>query len=487
MTAPLGKRQPVLIYRNSLQKTLERHRQFNRSKLLSKGRDRPKIEDPRRLTREETLSADKSASGSPDDGSNKSRTQKKIAKVKIEAERHPTKADDSTSAQSRLSWAVGANRPAQKPWLSLLNGNADKDNGMTQLNAEIESLQRYMAPTPREVTVTRLILQSIIAVFQSISPEQPQLIGSRVTNLALGHSTVDILLPISRSRTGEVDEQTISVVKSALERSTLFENVHVINEKHLLMKTAHRSGLPVVITSRRKFLESMEYIKSCRMQFPELPPLYTTLRMILESKGLFGSENSSISPYGLALLVISFLKLHAQEQPRQHNLAELLLTLLDTYGNKISLTTTGISAEPAGYFTFASLRRAALEAIESDNGRERKHLRGQRALLRFKLHASHRKNQPAAQHLCIQDPVSPLQDVGLSCARTPELQKAFAEAHSQLRGAVDAWDRNDGLLAKDDSVLGSVLQANFNEFENLRDRIWWYRKLKEAGNGVSSL
>ncbi|KAL1995412.1 hypothetical protein VTN49DRAFT_1599 [Thermomyces lanuginosus] len=485
VTAPLAKRQPVLIYRNSLQKTLERHRQFNRSNLIAKRRDRPRITAQRPSAREETSNVDKSASRPQDDGSNKNKTRKETAKVKSEARSQPPKTEELKSSQHRLSWTVRADRPAQKPWLSLVNGNADQDNGMTRLNAEIESLQRYMTPTPKEVTVTKSILRSIIAVLQAISPETPRLIGSRMANMALGHSTVDVLLPISRSRTGEVDQQTISMVKSALERSTLFDNVHVINEKYLLMKIAHRSGLPVVITSRRKFLESMEFIKLCHEEFPELSPLYTTIRMILESRGLFGSDNSSINPYGLTLLIISFLKLHAQEQQSgPNNLANLLFSLLDTYGNQISLTTTGISAEPAGYFTFASLRQATLNAIQNGNGSEPKHLRGQRALLRFKLHASHRKNQPAAQHLCIQDPVSPLQDVGLSCTRTTELQKAFAEAYTQLREAVDSWDRNDGSLTRDDSILASALRANFDDFEDLRNRIWWYRKaeeMREAG------
>jgi hypothetical protein len=178
--------------------------------------------------------------------------------------------------------------------------------------------------------------------------------------------------------------------------------------------------------------------------------------MILESNGIFGTEKSSLSPYGLILMITAFLKLHEGRFGREDGLGEQLLAVLETYGTRINLQRTGIAVDPPGYFDFATIRQH--EESSSHLGKEAAYLRGQRALLRFKVNAGDKANHPAATHLCIQDPANYLYDVGRPCIRTAELQTVLADAHRRLRTAVDKWDKGDRAQG---TVLGQVLRANF--------------------------
>jgi hypothetical protein len=188
--------------------------------------------------------------------------------------------------------------------------------------------------------------------------------------------------------------------------------------------------------------------------------------MILESKGIMGTEKSSVSPYGLILMITVFLKLREGQWSAQDGLGEQLLAILETYGTKINLQRTGIAVDPPGYFDFASIREH--ENSSSHRGQEPAYLRGQRALLRFKVNAANKANLPAATHLCIQDPANYLYDVGRPCIRTAELQTVLADAHRLLQTTVEKWDRGD---RDHGTVLGQALRANFDDLERMRNRI----------------
>jgi DNA polymerase sigma len=202
------------------------------------------------------------------------------------------------------------------------------------------------------------------------------------------------------------------------------------------------------------------------MEYPPLRPLYMALRVILESKSIFGAETSSISPYGLILLIAAFMKLHNERLSGKSCLGVQFLAILETYGTKVNLETTGIAVDPPGYFDFASIRQHKYSSRH--NGQNPAYLRGQRALLRFKVNAGDKANHPAAKHLCIQDPANYLNDVGLLCVRTAELQGVLSDAYRRLRTAVDMWD--DGYRSHD-SILGQALHANFDDLERMRSRI----------------
>jgi DNA polymerase sigma len=343
-------------------------------------------------------------------------------------------------------------------------------NGMARLDAEIAALAEYLQPSSSENVAIARIVRQISEQFAGVVPSPPQLVGSRSTRTAFSSSGIDLMVPVGDEKSPASGQRALNPmssktfagilqkVEAAVRQVPDYDEFRIVPAKSPTLVMTHKaSTLPINIFCGNKLPSSDDYIKTSLAGTPSLQPLYMVLRAILESRNIFGWETASLGPYGLILLVASFLK-QQDTQFQQKGLGEQLLAILDFYGSKINFRTTGVAAEPAEFFDFASVRHKykALPSPRSDPV-----LVGQRALLRFKANARRKSNIPAAKHLCIQDPTNYLNDVGLQCTRTAELKKILSSASMGLQLAAKRWD-GDG------SILGQALQANFDEFRRIR-------------------
>jgi hypothetical protein len=496
------------VFKNSLGKTLEAQRAINRNRLLRKVYDdrtspnifRPAI-PPENLAHQHqrTESSENEACAAPlvlttatervriyrsssgKDGMTKIRALRRARRGTRARRCPPTGTSDPLPALS-VSWNVdqSASRPAQYPWLEFLQPDADTTDGLSRLDDEIHSLEKYLRPSEEGDAAVAQVGRDLSTLVAGIVPHAPQVVGSRRTGMALAHSNLDLVLPVDdpegphdgdrqpspmRPRVVKEYLDTLCAVEAALQKSSLFHGLHLSHGRTPAITMLHRTtGLPLRIYCAQGPPSSVEFVRRYRMEYPVLRPVYMTLRMILDAQGIFGANRSSIGPYGLLLLVVAVLKLN----PRPiRSVAETLLDILRVYGRGLNLETTGVAVNPPGFFDFATLRLE--EAKARENGEELPHLRGQRALLRFKTRAEGKANHPAARHLCIQDPANYLNDAGLPCVRTAELQGVMDKAFRGLTEAVDAWNSNGDGRPK--SILGHVLQANFADLERMRSRI----------------
>lgn len=475
---------PYPVFRNSLRKTLEAQRAVNRSRLIRKVYyDKPSPDVRSAIPKENHADQQVAAASSENDNQTTATervpsTRPQPAKGRRVLRRLNPK--QSVSLQS-LSWNVDESiqRPAQYPWLELLHSNTGDSDGLSRLDAEIRSLEEYLSPSNQEQIAVERIVQDLSTLVAGVVPHAPQIVGSRHTGMALPHSNVDIILPVDdpelphdgdrrpspmRPRAVKAYWNTLRAAEAALRQSQLFHHLHLSQDRiPAITMVHHATGIPLRVYCAEEPPASLEYIKNYQMEHPALRPLYMTLRMILDVRGNFGANRSSIGPYGLLMLVVAVLKLRPHPA---NSLGEQLLDILHTYGKAVNLETTGVAVDPPGFFDFATIRRE--ESMARETGEEPPYLRGQRALLRFKVRARDKANHPAARHLCIQDPTNYLNDAGWPCVRTAELQGAMADAYQRLRAAVGAWDGDDGAP---DSILGQALQANFDDLKQLRSRI----------------
>ncbi|KKA16989.1 hypothetical protein T310_9395 [Rasamsonia emersonii CBS 393.64] len=483
---------PYPVFRNSLRKTLEAQRAVNRSRLIRKVYyDKPSPNIFRPAIPKENLAGQQqvAAESENDSPSNQTAVTARVHSTRPQSPRRgrrvlrrPNPRESISTPLQSLSWNVdeSAQRPAQYPWLELLHSNTDDSDGLSRLDAEIRSLEEFLSPSNQEQVAIEQIVQDLSTLVAGVVPHAPQVVGSRHTGMALAHSNLDIIIAVDdpdlptdgdrrpspmRPQAVKAYWNTLRAAEAALRQSSVFDHIHLSQDRiPAITMVHHATGIPLRVYCAEEPPAALEYIKNYQMEHPALRPLYMTLRMILDVRGNFGASRSSIGPYGLLMLITAVLKLH----PRPPNsLGEQLLDILHTYGTAVNLETTGVAVDPPGFFDFATVRRQ--EDVARETGEEPPYLRGQRALLRFKVRARDKANHPAARHLCIQDPTNYLNDAGWPCVRTAELQGAMADAYQRLRAAVDAWDGNDDRAPE--SILGQALQANFDDLKQLRSRI----------------
>lgn len=480
--------EPV-IFRNSLEKTLEAHRFSNRASLIRKviNHDCPAETPPPILSLENRAGHDQSSqkassvsnaeSESPRSSAPARRAQRKARSPSQVATPQP-----QTTEYPQLQWHADETkgRPAQSPWLKYLTTDWKTPDAVSRLDAEIRALELYMTPTPSERTEIDRLVADMGRLLAGIVPSPPQVTGSWRTRFALSHSGLDFVLPVpdsdrstrdvrkpsaTRPKVLQTYKKLLHEVKHALQQSPSFaERVRIIGSRFPVLSAIHRpTGRLLQFHCGEGLPASVEYIMDYQAEYPSIRPLYVTARLILEARGRYGRTQMSIESDALVMLLVAFLKMNHGRFQRPDCLGEQLIAFLRAYGSDIDLTTTGVSVDPPSWFNASTVKRASALYAPDDLPA---HLRGQRSLISLKRTAAARRNLPAASRLCVQDPTNYMNDLGRSCVRTLELQHTFSLAHDRLGASLKRWD--DSEPAANVSILTRALQANFSDFENLR-------------------
>ncbi|KAJ5377860.1 uncharacterized protein N7496_005269 [Penicillium cataractarum] len=471
------------VFANSLRKTLEAHRASNRARLIRKtyprapspGLFRPYIRPENRAGYQPppppSLQLTPPAIGPEKAASARKRSRRRTP----EPSTYSTDARPETNAIRSVD--VGSGRLGQTPWLSYLTNEGVPGDASAYLDAEIQALHRYLAPSSDEQNRVTQLSAEVSALLESTVPHTPTLVGSRRTGLALAHSDLDFLLPFedlpraldknrrpspTRPQIRDAHLTLLRQVEKTLQNAPAFRNgVRLSGKRSLALEARHRpTGLLLQFYCGERVPAFTEYLQDYLVEYPSLRLLYTTTRALLEAGALFGSSQAGISPDALAMLLVAFLKMNHGRFPGPHRLGDQLLAFLQLYGRDVDLQSVGVAVDPPGFFDAGILRM--------NNGPEDSaYLRGQRSLVAAKRTAAARGNLPASRRLCVQDPTHYMNDLGRSCTRTPELQSVFATAHEQLRSACDNWEGS----REDSSILTKALQARFDGLEKMREQI----------------
>ncbi|KAJ5886360.1 uncharacterized protein N7473_009034 [Penicillium subrubescens] len=466
------------IFANSLRKTLDAHRTSNRARLIRKtyprapspGLFRPYIPPENR--------AGYQPPPPPEIGSEEGKAasvKKRSRRRAPETNTHETDARPERNA-IRTVGDGASGRISQTPWLSSLPNNGAPGDASAYLDAEIQALHRYLAPSPDEQNQVTQLGAMVSALLEPIVPQKPTLIGSRRTGLALAHSDLDFLLPFedlprsldrtrrpspTRPQIRDAHLNLLRQVETALQNTPEFKDqVRLSGKRSLVLEARHRpTGLSLQFYCGERVPAFTEYLQDYLVEYPSLRPLYATTRALLEARGLFGPSQAGISPDALAMLLVAFLKINHGRFPGPHRLGDQLLAFLQLYGTDVDLQSVGVAVDPPGFFDAGTLRNIVIE--------ESAYLRGQRSLIAAKRTAAGRGNLPASRRLCVQDPTHYMNDLGRSCTRTPELQSVFATAYDQLRSACDSWESS----REESSILTKALRAKFDGLEKMREQI----------------
>lgn len=185
-------------------------------------------------------------------------------------------------------------------------------------------------------------------------------------------------------------------------------------------------------------VQSAELIKEYKRKYPVLAKLVLVLKQFLLQRDLNEVFTGGISSYSLILMCISFLQLHPRQNIYENtNLGVLLLEFLELYGRKFNYMKTGISVKSNGrYIPKEELQREMVD--------------GHRPSL-----------------LCIEDPLTPGNDIGRSSYGALQVKQSFEYAYIVLTQAVSPLNTglNDCTRC---SILGRVIR--------ITDEVIEYRK-----------
>ncbi|KAL4751185.1 hypothetical protein BDW72DRAFT_98053 [Aspergillus terricola var. indicus] len=476
------------IYENSLQKTLEEHRALNRSRLIRKVYVQSDPDQPDGLSysgekfANSELSQSSESQGQPwsTDAQPATHLDGSWPVTKQRAKKNnPNPRVLMQTVSPPVDWKATADKPRQYPWLEGLNPPTPFSDGLAQLNAEVEALERYLTPSAQEKEVADRIA-SDVTDFLSSDAKLAQSIHITRTGFTMSHSTLDLLVSFADQdkSTGSSRElyevyvnkkrrqkEFLELARRALRQSSTYELL--LNKRQRKLMVLHKpTGLLLRIICAADEPTTLEYLRDFHAEYPILSSLYMVIRLILEVRGLFASTQNSMDNTELQLLIAAFLKMNHGRFRRDALRGESLLAFLYTFGMHVDLTTTGVAVDPPGFFTAESVANAC---TMYDPGEIPAFLRGQSSLINTKTNAMKWGNEHVGLKLLIQDPANYMRHAPGTCSRTIELQPVFLEAYLRLKFALDSWVPRH--IRPFNSVLNSALRANFDDFEGRRAAI----------------
>ncbi|XP_039152468.1 non-canonical poly(A) RNA polymerase protein Trf4-1 isoform X2 [Drosophila simulans] len=299
--------------------------------------------------------------------------------------------------------------------------------GVIGLHEEIEHFYQYVLPTPCEHAIRNEVVKRIEAVVHSIWPQAVvEIFGSFRTGLFLPTSDIDLVvlglwekLPL---RTLEFELVSRGIAEACTVRVLDKASVPIIK------LTDRETQVKVDISfNMQSGVQSAELIKKFKRDYPVLEKLVLVLKQFLLLRDLNEVFTGGISSYSLILMCISFLQMHPRGIYHDTaNLGVLLLEFFELYGRRFNYMKIGISIKNGGrYMPKDELQRDMVD--------------GHRPSL-----------------LCIEDPLTPGNDIGRSSYGVFQVQQAFKCAYRVLALAVSPLNLL-GIDPRVNSILGRII------------------------------
>ncbi|XP_014671434.1 PREDICTED: non-canonical poly(A) RNA polymerase PAPD5-like isoform X2 [Priapulus caudatus] len=300
--------------------------------------------------------------------------------------------------------------------------------GVVGLHEEIEDFYKYMSPRPEEQQMREEVVQRITNIIESIWPSaKVEIFGSFRTGLYLPTSDIDLVV------IGEWEKLPLWTLEKEIKDHdiALPETIKVLDKASvpIIKLTDKKTEVKVDISfNMNNGVRSAKLIREFIDMYPSLPYMVLVLKQFLLQRDLNEVFTGGISSYSLILLTVSFLQLHPRYDAaeRSSNLGVLLIEFFELYGRHFNYLKTGIRIKDGGAYI-------AKDEVQKDM------VDGYRPSL-----------------LCIEDPLTPGNDIGRSSYGALNVKQAFEYAYLVLSHAVNP--QNQHLFSKNGSLLGRIVR-----------------------------
>ncbi|XP_014260196.1 non-canonical poly(A) RNA polymerase PAPD5-like isoform X1 [Cimex lectularius] len=322
------------------------------------------------------------------------------------------------------------------PWMP--EGKVYDERPLVRLHEEILDFYEYISPTPEEHNMRSQVVSNIESLVLELWPSaRVEVFGSFRSGLYLPTSDIDLVVI--------GDWETLpfrTLEKTLLEKNICTpENVKVLDKATVpIVKLTDKSSCVKIDISfnMSNGVRSAELIKEFKAKYPALSKLVLILKQFLLQRDLNEVFYGGISSYSLILMCISFLQLHPRTDVLQPdcNLGVLLIEFFELYGRRFNYIMTAIRIKNGGTYV-------SKEEIQKD------------------LKGGHRPSI-----LCIEDPLTPGNDIGRGSYGALQVKQTFEYAYITLTQVMNPL--NGCFLNEGESILGRIIR--------IRDRVVTYRE-----------
>ncbi|KAL0270141.1 UNVERIFIED_CONTAM: hypothetical protein PYX00_007638 [Menopon gallinae] len=307
--------------------------------------------------------------------------------------------------------------------------------GILGLHDEIIEFYNYMSPKKCEHELRLKVVKKIKNAIHELWPlAKVEVFGSFRTGLYLPTSDIDLVVigcwpspPLWKLEqklleNGIAEQHTIKVLDKA--------SVPIIKLRD------KESDVKVDISfNMASGVQSAKLIKAFKKRFPVLAKLVLVLKQFLLQRDLNEVFTGGISSYSLILMTISFLQLHPRQDAfrANANLGVLLIEFMELYGHKFNYLRCGIRVKDGGsYLSKEEVQKTMIDGHRSG-------------------------------FLCIEDPLTPGNDIGKSSYGALQVKQAFDYAYVTLVQAVHPL--NTFLDINKHSILGRIVRVTDDVIE----------------------
>ncbi|KAF6197679.1 hypothetical protein GE061_008645 [Apolygus lucorum] len=306
------------------------------------------------------------------------------------------------------------------------------------LHQEILEFYEYMSPTPEEHNMRSQVVSNIEQLVLELWPNaHVEVFGSFRTGLYLPTSDIDLVV------IGDWEKLPLRTLEETLLNKGVCtkENIKVLDKATvpIVKLTDKASGVKVDISfNMNNGVRSAELIKEFKAKYPVLGKLVLVLKQFLLQRDLNEVFHGGISSYSLILMTVSFLQLHprGEHSLQNANFAVLLIEFFELYGRKFNYMKAAIRIKNGGTYI-------SKQEMQKD------------------MKDGHRPSV-----LCIEDPLTPGNDIGRGSYGALHVRQAFEYAYISLSQAVNPL--NSMVIPTNSfSILGRIVKV--------RDRVIQYR------------
>jgi non-canonical poly(A) RNA polymerase PAPD5/7 len=305
-----------------------------------------------------------------------------------------------------------------------MESTSSRDENTLRLHHEVQRFYVKSVPTPIEHAKRINLISRVENVILDILPSaRVDFYGSYRSGLYLSSSDVDIVVNDCCA-----DGYMMTNIKVELIRKQIAETVVILaNASVPIIKIKERgTQLKVDICFNiMSGVHSAQMIKSFKKRFPALPKLVLVVKQFLRERKLNATYSGGISSLSLTLMIIRFLQQEEQNHKQSDNLGSLLLKFLKFYGHQFDFLQLGISVNNGGSF----IPKEELQQTMTSG--------------------------PSV--LCIEDPLTPGNNIGRSSFNAAKVFDSFKEAYLELFKALSPNNGNRNILS---SILRGIDVTN---------------------------
>ncbi|RDW60392.1 putative topoisomerase family protein TRF4 [Aspergillus mulundensis] len=359
-------------------------------------------------------------------------------------------------------------RPSETgtPWINFMPRTLDMVTVGARFHDEILSFYHWAKPVQYEQIVRQDLVNRLQAVFQSrYHGVEIHAFGSFASGLYLPNADIDlVLLSTSFQRSGVrafgERKGQIYAFSAFLKNQNIAVPGSVETIAHarvpILKFVDKLTGLKVDLSfDNDSGLIANKTFQQWKSEYPAMPVIVSVIKQFLLLRGLNEVATGGLGGFSITCLVTSLL----QHMPRGNlypNLGDVLMAFFQFYGRDFDFETRGIRMNPPGYFDKVRNQSIIPHHASAD-------LKMQRVYGVYKANNGSR--------LSIEDPNNPDNDISGGTREIALIFKSFSEAHHLLKDRLVSM----ALSGKsNESVLGTIIAANFDEYTELR---WQLREV----------